>query len=220
MGSSRFFVTSYRLFLGLLTFLAIGFQLISSDKNPNFQISNFFSFFTIESNILAAAIFILSALIILTRTKVKYHGILRGAATLYMVTTGIIYSLLLSGYQAELQTTVPWVNLVLHYIMPIALFADWLIDPPKKLITFRQMLTWLIFPVGYAIYSLIRGPIVDWYPYPFLNPNTYGYGGVLIYILVIAASVTLIALLVRAIGNFQAKRLKGKSIYNFDPEGV
>lgn len=220
MESSRFFVTFYRLFLGLLTFLAIGVQFTAGFQNPSFNPANFFSFFTIESNILAAGIFVLSALIILTRTKVKYHGILRGAATLYMITTGIVYILLLSGYQAELQTTIPWVNLVLHYIMPIALFADWLIDPPKKIITIRQMLAWLVFPVAYVVYSLIRGPFVNWYPYPFLNPQAHGYTGVIIYILAIAASVTLLALLVRAIGNFQTKRLKGKSIYNFNPEGV
>ncbi len=33
---------------------------------------------------------------------------------------------------------------------------------------------WLIFPVVYVVYSLIRGPVADWYPYPFLDPNLDG----------------------------------------------
>lgn len=219
-GSSKFFVTFYRLFLGLLTFAAIVVQLISALQKPTFSAVNFFSFFTIESNILAAGIFIISALIIISHTKVRYHGVLRGAATLYMVTTGVIYVLLLSGYQAELQTTIPWVNLVLHYIMPIALLVDWIIDPPKKLITFKQMLSWLIFPVIYMVYSLLRGPVAGWYPYPFLNPDPNGYAAVAINIVVIAIAIILLAILIRSVGNFQSKRLKNNTIYNFHPEGV
>jgi len=32
-------------------------------------------------------------------------------------------------------------------------------------------LIFLVYPVAYGAYSLIRGPIVDWYPYPFLDPQ-------------------------------------------------
>ena len=34
---------------------------------------------------------------------------------------------------------------------------------------------WTLFPLIYLIYSLIRGAIVQWYPYPFLNAAKYGY---------------------------------------------
>jgi hypothetical protein len=38
----------------------------------------------------------------------------------------------------------------------------------------------LVYPVVYVAYSLIRGRLVGWYPYPFLNPATSGYTGILL----------------------------------------
>ncbi len=56
---------------------------------------------------------------------------------------------------------------------------DWLIDPPRMRVTRRKALRWLIFPVVYFGYTLIRGAITGWYPYPFLNVAAKGYGQVL-----------------------------------------
>ncbi|MCW2602206.1 MAG: hypothetical protein JWN61_341, partial [Pseudonocardiales bacterium] len=52
---------------------------------------------------------------------------------------------------------------------------------------------WLIFPLGYLIYSLVRGPIADWYPYPFMDPDEHGYGGIAITSMIIAVAVAGIA---------------------------
>jgi len=98
----------------------------------------------------------------------------RGASTLYMVITGIVYALLLSGLEESLQTPIPWVNFVLHYAFPVIVLLDWFIDRPAYKITLKQGLVWLIFPIAYAIYSLIRGAMTGWYPYPFLNPVIEG----------------------------------------------
>ncbi len=38
----------------------------------------------------------------------------------------------------------------------------------------RGALPWLSFPVAYIAYTLIRGAIVDWYPYFFVNPHRAG----------------------------------------------
>ena len=53
---------------------------------------------------------------------------------------------------------------------------------------------WLIFPIVYVVYSLVRGPIADWYPYPFLDPNLDGGAGkVAIMVVVLIPCVVLIA---------------------------
>lgn len=123
---------------------------------------------------------------------------LRGAATLYMVTTGIVFAVLLAGIEGIVLTAVPWDNIVLHYIIPIAALVDWIIDPPRSRIGFKKALVWMIFPLVYVVYSLLRGPLVDWYPYPFLDPTTQGYGGVAVVSVGIAATVlVLIWLLTR-----------------------
>ena len=49
-------------------------------------------------------------------------------------------------------------------------------------------------PIAWAAYTMIRGAIVGWYPYPFLNPGIepgVGYGGVLVYVIAIAAFILL-----------------------------
>ena len=88
----------------------------------------------------------------------------------------------------------PWDNTVLHYIMPIVIIIDWLLLPPAAAVALGTALIWLAFPLAYLVYSLIRGPIAHWYPYPFMDPDTHGYLGVAITSVVIA--VILVAITV------------------------
>lgn len=175
----RFFVAGYRFFFSGLVFVAIAVQFLHElDRLGHFP-TNFFQFFTIQSNILAASIFLIAAVGALLQKRNNTFALLRGGATVYMTMTGVVYVLLLSGL-GSLQTTIPWVNHVLHHIMPAAVVCDWFIDPPLRRIAFKKALVWLVFPFAYLAYSLIRGHAVGWYPYPFLNPAEHGYGRVAI----------------------------------------
>jgi ABC-type sugar transport system permease subunit len=196
-------VAAYRIFFALLTLAAIIYQLFHSiDINPDFRVGNFFSFFTIESNIFAAVVLLAFGLNLVGSPPSRTAELVRGAAVLYMVTTGIVYGLLLSGYTDELQTATPWVNNVVHRIFPVVLLADWLIRPPAVRFSFREALVWLTFPIAYLVYSLIRGPIVDWYPYPFLDPDEAGgYAGVAAVAIAIAVGAIVMTWLVTWVGN-------------------
>ena len=79
--------------------------------------------------------------------------------------------LLLRGLEESLQTAIPWVNTVLHYIMPITMLLDWILNPPNKKITWKKSCKLALIPVFYVVYSLLRGSIVNWYPYPFRSEN-------------------------------------------------
>ncbi len=51
------------------------------------------------------------------------------------------------------------------------------------------------FPIGWVIYTMIRGVVVGWYPYPFLDPSIapgLGYRGVAVYVIAIAAFILLV----------------------------
>ena len=66
---------------------------------------------------------------------------------------------------------------------------------------FRSAAVWIVFPAAFAAYSLVRGAIVDWYPYLFLDPTEHSYLGVTIGILVIGAGMlAMIWLLARSAG--------------------
>ncbi|CAM3941437.1 hypothetical protein BALU111458_07600 [Bacillus luti] len=47
----------------------------------------------------------------------------------------------------------------------------------------------------------MRGPLVNWYPYPFLDPRIGGYGRVFLYSIGIAVVIGAICILVRFLGN-------------------
>ena len=189
--SKPIWVSGYRIFFSLAAIVAMGYQLYHQfDTIDNYNSFNFFSLFTIQSNLFAAVVFLVAALTNLGERPSRTFDLVRGAAVLYMTTTFVVYGLLLSGYQEELQTTVAWVDTVLHRIFPLVLIADWIIVPPSRKITFRKGLIWLVYPAVYMVYSLIRGARVDWYPYPFLDPREDGgYGAVALYSVGIAIGI-------------------------------
>ena len=177
----------YRLGFGLLTLVAVAVQFWHGHAQ-GYSSVNFFSYFTIESNIFAAAIFLLAA----AGIRGRRFDLVRGAAALYMTVTGVIYVILLSG--ADVQTTIPWVNAVLHYIFPVVALADWLLVPLQRKVPVRTALFWLVFPLAYAGYSLIRGHFANWYPYPFLNVMKLGYIAVTINCLFVATAFIILTL--------------------------
>ena len=66
------------------------------------------------------------------------------------------------------------------------------------------MLLWQVFPLLYLIYVLVRGAIVGWYPYPFLDPaKVNGYGNVALYALGIMATFLLVSWLLLTLANRQ-----------------
>ena len=79
--------------------------------------------------------------------------------------------------------------------------VDWLLDPPSGRISYRQAVLWLAYPLAWVAYTLIRGPIADWYPYPFLNPANGDYGTVALYCVAIFVGVSILCLAVTWIGN-------------------
>lgn len=163
-----------RVLLALLGFSALVTEVAVLVERGQFVPGNFFSFFTVEGNAFAVAVLLVSAV----APRSRRLDLFRGASTLYMLTTIVVFTLLLSDLDPELLTAVPWDNTVLHYLMPIGVTLDWLLEPPHQRIPFRSALVWLVVPLAYVGYSLVRGEIVGWYPYPFLDPADGGWSEV------------------------------------------
>lgn len=202
----RNYLVGYKVFFGLLGFSALITEIAAIAVRGQWNAANFFSFFTVESNILAVVSLLVGAFLIYAKRQSKRADYFRGAVTLYMVVTGVVFSILLSGLEGVNLTAVPWDNIVLHYIMPVAIALDWIADRPVY-ISFKKALLWLLFPIAYLAYSLIRGPIANWYPYPFLNPANGGYGKVLITTLIIAiVGVVLVYIVTRFSGKTKTSK--------------
>ena len=144
---------------------------------PTFRALNFFSYFTVLSNIFAAVLMMVLA--VRPRLLADHRAsVIRGAVTLYMAVTGIVYNLLLAPAAADVSTNLEWVNVVVHMVGPVVVVLDYLVDPPPERPTLAEAATWLIFPAVWLAYTMLRGPSADWYPYPFLDPDLESTGSI------------------------------------------
>ncbi len=134
-------VRLYRLMFGLLVIAAAAYQL---DRTGN--AANFFSFFTIQSNLIAAAVLLFGAVAMPPASR--SWDLIRGAAAIYMTLTGIVYNTLLVGLDEQLQTSEPWVNNVLHRVIPIVMLIDFLLVPLGHRVKWREALVWTIYPLA------------------------------------------------------------------------
>ena len=168
---------------------------------------NFFSFFTVDSNILTIAVFLIGAVLLMrgSTTDPEWYGVGRAAVTAFMATTGIVYNTLLRGVEVSEGATLAWSNEIVHVVGPILIVIDWLFAPGRRRLEWRHIWVIVVFPVVWAIYTMIRGPFVldptqaalnpaytiGWYPYPFLNPanSPLGYISVSFYVVLIAAVI-------------------------------
>ena len=153
------------------------YQYAKLNGNASFSPGNFFSFFTIQSNILAATMLALTA-VVRRDERSRLFDAVRGAATFYITITFVVFALFLSGLQEELDTHIAFTNFVVHYLIPVVLLVDWFIDPPRHRLGLTIALAWLAYPLAWFAYTLVRGSSTDWYPYPFVDVTRHGYGGV------------------------------------------
>ncbi|MBX3002350.1 MAG: Pr6Pr family membrane protein [Anaerolineales bacterium] len=173
-----------RLFFGLLTFYAVGLQL-GTHLRLGYDPVNYFSYFTNLSNLFLAAIFVIGGLLLWQKqTPTRTQESARGASVVYIAVVGIVYGILLRDI--DLGSLEPWINTLLHYVNPVVGVVDWFVSPPQHKLAKDAWKPWFMFPIAYLGYTLVRGSLVGWYPYPFLNPgNVGGYAIVALYCLAI-----------------------------------
>jgi hypothetical protein len=139
----------------------------------------YFSFFTILTNLLTALVFTALAF----RPETGWGQWFRtpsvqAATAVYIAIVGIIYQLLLR--QLWNPQGAQWVaDVLLHSVIPIGYVAYWLLFGPRTGLHWKTAVAWLTYPALYLVYILARGAVSGLYPYPFVDVNVLGYGGVL-----------------------------------------
>jgi hypothetical protein len=193
----------FRGVVGLIVLVAIAYQAWLIVQSGLFRPLRFFAFFTILSNVFGAVLWVWLALRA-RRPRTRTDDLLRGAATLYLVITFIVVVLLLSG--AELSLSNPTVDFVVHKLFPVLAVVDGIVDPPETDLRMRDVALWLIFPVVWLAFTLVRGAVDAWYPYPFLDPDNGGYRSVAYHVVAILAGFVVVAGLTIALGDFGRDR--------------
>lgn len=181
-------------------------------------VANFFSFFTILSNVSASVVLLLLVGRFARRRHVEVDPpalatVLAWVST-YMIVTGVVYNLLLRGLPLQPET-VGWSNEILHVWGPLFLLLDVLLGSGRRRLPWAAALGAAIFPIAWIVYTLVRAPLITnpttgapyWYPYPFLNPNEGGgWASVAVYIVIIAVVIVGLAVGVVAIGRGRSAR--------------
>ncbi len=159
-----------RVLFGVLGFSTVIINIfIVANLPEGVHLPHYFSYFTNEINLYTGVVLVISGLLPRDRLPRWWDG-LRGAAAVYLAVTFFVFALLLEGTPAA-GTVTPWVNVVVHRLMPLVLLLDWLLIPAAYPSRWWRPLAWIAYPVVFLGYSLVRGLIIDWYPYPFLDPR-------------------------------------------------
>ncbi len=179
-------MTVVRFAVGTLVAAAVAATLIDTvARTGAVNPFNFFGYFTVQSNLLLAAVLLLSGLPLRGPWAVALPYA-RAAVTVYVVIVGLVYATLLAPLGQAGGVPVPWANTVLHIVTPIYVVLDWALVPDRPPLDWRRIWVILLYPAVWVAVVLIRGASDGWVPYPFLAP-TQGYVVVAVYCLVIFA---------------------------------
>ncbi len=128
--------------------------------NLTLSVTNFFSFFTIQSNVAAIAVFLIGAVILVIRKgeDPAWFNTLRTSIVTYMVVTGIVYNLLLRNVELPQGATLGWSNEILHVWVPVLMLLDWLFTPGRVAVPWKKLWLVVIYPIAWAAYTMVRGP--------------------------------------------------------------
>lgn len=190
-----------KLFLGTLSltgWVAIVLQFYLLMKNRSLPVGatviQFFSYFTILTNILVATC---STILLIAPLSEKGSWFAKAsvttALTVYIVIVGVVYNIILRSlwHPSGLQK---FIDEALHSIIPLLFLLYWLFFVQKENLKWKNVLPWLLYPILYLVYILFRGVITDLYPYPFLEINTLGITRVIINILALCSVFLIMSL--------------------------
>ncbi len=137
-----------------------------------FASANFFGYLTVQSNMVAVVANVLCGVAALRRpVDPAWMPGLRLCVTTFLIVAGIVFALLASQAEARgYRLDVPWSDQLLHFWIPGYLLLDWLLAPGERHV--RRAVLWIVigYPLGWGVVTLVRGAIIGWYPYFFLDP--------------------------------------------------
>ncbi|MGC1208115.1 MAG: Pr6Pr family membrane protein [Ornithinimicrobium sp.] len=149
------------------------------------RVVRFFSYLTIWSNILVAVV-----ALVLTAQPDRDGRVWRAVrldAVVICFGGGIVHFFLLRPL-LDLSGADQLADTLLHVVVPLFALIGWLAFGPRDRVGRGDLGPFLVIPVFWLVYTLVRGAFVDWYPYPFIDAGELGYA-------VIAVNAVVISLL-------------------------
>ena len=167
---------------------------------------SYFSYFTVLTNTLVAAVLTSAATTRESRgrTFLLQPWVSSGIAVSISV-VGLAYSLLLrhlwhpQGWQLIADE-------LLHDVMPLLFVLYWWRCVPKGHLRLGHIGLWAIYPLLYFAYVLLRGRSLGIYPYPFVDVEKLGYPQVFLNASGILLGFVVVALVVLGLDRWRGSR--------------
>ncbi len=190
MNIRTFLVRLFAFTTGSIIAYTIISQMVDEIQRGVFVFTQFFGYFTIQSGTLTAIVMFITAF---ASSKLLHSIVLdfaRGAVTLYMSVVIIVYHLL----ESPPGTWVIDEWSTIHVFAPIASLLIWfaLLPPNPRHVKWWWSLSWMLFPLVFAVASVIRGMNDGWYPYGFLNVTENGLEFVALMVVGLTVAVTVL----------------------------
>lgn len=163
----------------------------------------FFTFFTILSNIMLVLVY---ASDLWPRESMSWFRspVTRGMTVAAITLVCLFYHFVLaSTWNPEGWFKVA--DISLHYVTPIFFVVWWVLFVWHGKLKFADIPVMLLPPIIWLVVAMVRGAILNEYPYPVLEAHKLGYGQVTINILVILAGFSLLCALFVAIDKALAR---------------
>ena len=207
--------------LGLVGFIAC----LGIFDNVNVIRWDFYVHFTNLSNFLCIGV-MLAGLIQTVKKKgdsyVKAAPVLKFIGMLGILLTFLVFNIMLAG-AAGRDPQANWRvgSLLFHVVLPIMYVADWFLFYERKQCKWYYPVASISFPLAYAIFLLIQAVILKFdssilipnsttpliYPYFFVNLDTQGVSGVLMWIGLLAVGFVAMGFLFFGLDRLGKKKL-------------
>lgn len=179
-------------------------------------------YYTILSNMLC---FVYFAVLLIAQRK-KENALIKGAVTMCITVTGLVYHFLLNGLMGTTAgaplTALSVSNILVHYVVPCMVVLDYFLFMPKGQYKSLYPLAWLVLPYAYFAFAMVRaevssstftgfGGTVSRYPYPFLDVDLYGWDKVLLIVFAITVAFIALGYLAFVVDWLLGKKRRGRN---------
>ena len=174
---------------------------------------DFYVYFTNISNFLCLGIMVASLINTIKRKEDGFNNttpMLKFIGMLGILLTFLVFNIMLAGAEGR-DPQLNWRigSLTFHVVLPILYIADWFLFYERKQCKWYYPIASVSFPLAYAIFLLIHAAILNFdssiltptgtgiliYPYFFVNLETQGVPGVLMWIGILAVAFIAIGFL-------------------------
>ena len=185
---------------------------------------DFYVHFTNISNFLCFGVMLASLIQTAKKKEDSYVSaapVLKFIGMLGILLTFLVFNIMLAGAEGrDPQANWRVGSLIFHVTLPILYIADWFLFRERRMCKWYYPIASICFPVAYVLFLLIQAVILKFdasilipttttpliYPYFFVNLETQGVFGVLMWIAILSAAFVAVGYLFLALDRLGKKR--------------